>query len=94
MVDFTTAIIFQYVYFIPQKAKCFAIAYFCVACYNFTPSFCIQGICCRNGVVLEHWIPVIYWNQTRGSIIHVIQPKEGGTGQSVINVCGEALNYE
>jgi hypothetical protein len=34
MVDFTTAIIFQYVYFIPQKAKCFAITYFPVACYS------------------------------------------------------------
>ena len=34
MVDFTTAIIFQYVYFIPQKAKSFAITYFCVACYS------------------------------------------------------------
>jgi hypothetical protein len=34
MVDFTTAIIFQYVYFIPQKAKNFAITYFCVACYS------------------------------------------------------------
>jgi hypothetical protein len=32
MVDLTTPIIFQYVYFIPQKAKCFAIAYFRVAC--------------------------------------------------------------
>jgi hypothetical protein len=32
MIDFTTAIIFQYVYFIPQKAKSFAITYFCVAC--------------------------------------------------------------
>jgi hypothetical protein len=36
MVDFTTAIIFQYmnVYFILQKAKSFAITYFCVACYS------------------------------------------------------------
>ena len=34
MVDFTTAIIFQYVYLIPQKAKSFAIAYFYVACYS------------------------------------------------------------
>jgi hypothetical protein len=34
MVDFTTAIIFQYVYFIPQKARCFAITYFRVACYS------------------------------------------------------------
>ena len=34
MVNFTTAIIFQYVYFIPQKAKSFAITYFCVACYS------------------------------------------------------------
>jgi hypothetical protein len=34
MVDFTTAIILQYVYFIPQKAKSFAITYFCVACYS------------------------------------------------------------
>jgi hypothetical protein len=34
MVDFTTAIIFQYVYFIPQKAKSLAIAYFYVACYS------------------------------------------------------------
>ena len=34
MVDLTTAIIFQYVYFIPQKAKGFAITYFCVACYS------------------------------------------------------------
>jgi hypothetical protein len=31
---FTTAIIFQYVYFIPQKAKSVAITYFCVACYS------------------------------------------------------------
>jgi hypothetical protein len=34
MVEFTTAIIFQYVYFIPHTAKSFAIAYFCVACYS------------------------------------------------------------
>lgn len=34
MVDFTTVIIFQYVYFIPKKAKSFAITYFCVACYS------------------------------------------------------------
>jgi hypothetical protein len=34
MIDFTTAIIFQYVYFIPQKAKSFAITYFCVTCYS------------------------------------------------------------
>ena len=34
MVDFTTAIILQYVYFIPQKAKSFDITYFCVACYS------------------------------------------------------------
>jgi hypothetical protein len=34
MIDFTTAIIFQYVYFIPQKAKSFTITYFCVACYS------------------------------------------------------------
>jgi hypothetical protein len=34
MVDFTTAIIFQYVYFIPQKANLFAITYFRVACYS------------------------------------------------------------
>ena len=34
MVDFTTAIIFQYAYFIPRKAKSYAIAHFCVACYN------------------------------------------------------------
>jgi hypothetical protein len=34
MVDFTTAIIFQYIYFIPQKDKCFAITYFRVACYS------------------------------------------------------------
>ena len=33
MVDFTTAI-FQYVYFIPQKAKSFSITYFCVSCYS------------------------------------------------------------
>jgi hypothetical protein len=71
MVEFTTAIIFQYVYLIPQKAKSFAITYFFVA-------FCIHGICYRNCVVLEHWIPVIYWNQTHGSILHVIQPQEGG----------------
>jgi hypothetical protein len=31
---FTTAIIFQYVYFIPQKANLFAITYFRVACYS------------------------------------------------------------
>jgi hypothetical protein len=71
MVEFTTAIIFQYVYLIPQKAKSFDITYFFVA-------FCIHGICYRNCVVLEHWIPVIYWNQTHGSILHVIQPQEGG----------------
>ena len=34
MVDFTTAIIVHYVYVIPQKAKSFAITYFCVACYS------------------------------------------------------------
>jgi hypothetical protein len=34
MVDFTTAIIFQNVYFIHRKAKSFVIAYFCVACYS------------------------------------------------------------
>jgi hypothetical protein len=34
MLDFTTAIIFQYVYFILQKAQSIAITYFCVAYYN------------------------------------------------------------
>ena len=34
MVDLTTAIIFQYVYFIPQKAKSFAITYLYVECYS------------------------------------------------------------
>jgi hypothetical protein len=34
MVDFTTASIFQYVYFISQKDNLFAIAYFRVACYS------------------------------------------------------------
>jgi hypothetical protein len=33
-------------------------------------------------LMLEHWIAaVIYWNQTRGAILHVIQPKEGGGGR-------------
>ena len=53
MVDFTTAIIFQYVYFISQKAKCFAITYFRVACNNFTPSFvykvsAVEMVSCWN----------------------------------------------
>ena len=103
MVDFTTAIIFQYVYFIPQKAKSFAITYFCVACYSINwfhdlrrhfvyKVSAVEIVSCWN----IHWIPVIYWNQTRGSILHVIQPKEVGakTGQSVITVRGEAQNYE
>ena len=34
MVDFTTAIIFQYIYIIPQKAQSIAITYFCVAYYS------------------------------------------------------------
>jgi hypothetical protein len=33
--------------------------------------------------MLEHWIPVSYWSQTRGLILHVIQPKEGGGGENV-----------
>ena len=31
---------------------------------------------------MEHWIPVIYWNQTRGSILQVIQPKEWEVGEN------------
>ena len=34
MLDFSTAISFQYVYFIPQKAQSIARAYFSVACYS------------------------------------------------------------
>jgi hypothetical protein len=44
---------------------------------------------------MEHWIPVIYWNQTRGSILQVIQPKEWGVGENGTKRynCGETFSF-
>ena len=96
MVDLTTAIIFLYVYFIPQKAKSFAITYFCVACYGINWFHNLRGILytryllwklCRVGTLnTSHLLE----SDTRvNSTCNTAKGGGAKTGQSVITVCGK-----